>query len=484
MSMVKFVRQFAKDSTIYALEPILTKGITFVLIPLYTAYITPSDFGNLQLILTIGAFFTAVIDLGLKSSFWKFRSDAVQKDKGEVTLNMLVAQSVVGFLLFFGAGMVYLVVMGERSVFYILLLIYCLSVIIRNIFEVSLLIYRANFESKKYVVMAIIQAALLAGLNVVFVKYARLDYKGVIYGYVVTAGLTGLSYFLNLRKDVSGKINPRLLKGMVSYGVPIMLGNVAAIVISLSDRFFLKAFSTSQELGLYSFGYKFADLVYVLLVNSFFLAWNPIRWDIYKMEGGKDIFAKFYRIFFCLLPVAALAMMGGVLLAVPLITVNKAYLEGLRIIILIGFGHVFHAVYYFNAMGMLFTNRTKVIMFIIMISGGVNIVLNFALIPRWGMLGAGIATIGSYFVMFLMGRFYGQKFYPIRRKGLFEISQIILIVLSTVFLTIVLYHRSVVVSGVAVLACAGLYIAINFGLGYLRIGSIMSLLRMLRNKSA
>jgi O-antigen/teichoic acid export membrane protein len=484
MSMIKLVRQFAKDTTVYALEPILTKGITLVLVPLYTAYITPSDFGNLQLILTIGAFFTAVIDLGMKSSFWKYRSDASPENKGEVTLNMLVIQLAVGFLLFFGAGVVYLMISGGMSIFNILLLIYCLSVIIRKIFETSLLIYRVNFKSTKFVVLAIVQAALLAGLNVVFVKFARLDYIGVIYGYLVTAALMGLSYFLNLRKDISGKINPRLLKGMLSYGIPIMLGNVAAIVISLSDRFFLKAFSTSHELGLYSFGYKFADLVNILIVNSFFLAWNPIRWDLYKMEGGREIFAKFYRIFFCLLPVAALFMMGGILLVAPLITVNKVYLEGLRIVVLIGFGYVFHAVYYFNAMGMLFTNRTKVIMFIILTSGAANIVLNFALIPRWGMLGAGLATIGSYFVMFLMGRLYGQKFYPIRRNIFFEISQTVLIIIWTCILTFVLYHKSVFESALAVLAGAGLYLAINFGLGYLRLGSILSLLRMLRKKSA
>jgi len=484
MKMNKIVRQFAKDTTVYALEPILTKGITFVLVPLYTAFITPADFGNLQLILTIGAFFTAVIDLGVKSSFWKYRSDASPENKGEVTLNMLVIQLAVGILLFLSAGVVFLVIRGGMSVFNILLLIYCLSVIIRKIFETSLLIYRVNFESSKFVILAIIQAALLAGLNVIFVKFARLDYKGVIYGYAVTAGLMGLSYFLNLRQDISGKVNPGLLKGMLSYGVPIMLGNVAAIVISLSDRFFLKAYSTSTELGLYSFGHKFADLVNILIVNSFFLAWNPIRWDIYKMEGGKEVFSKFYRVLFCLLPVAALVMTGGVLLAAPLITVNKAYLEGLRIVVLIGFGYVFHAVYYFNAMGMLFTNRTKVIMYVILTSGAVSIVLNFTLIPRWGMLGAGLATIASYFVMFLLGRIYGQKYYPIRRNVVFEISQTVLIVIWTGALTFVLYHASIFESGLAVLAGAGLYLAVNFGLGYLRLSSVLSLVRMLRKNPA
>lgn len=482
MSMIKFVKQFAKDSTVYALEPVLTKGITFVLVPLYTAYISPGDFGNLQLILTIGAFFTAVIDLGVKSSFWKFRSDAKAGEKGETTLNMLFIQIVFGFLLFLAAVTVYLIFSGVRSVFSFLLLAYCLSVIIRKIFETSLLIYRVNFESKKFVGLAIVQATVLAGLNVVFIKFAHLDYKGVIYSYLVTAGLMSLTYFLNLRRDISGRVNPRLLKGMLFYGLPIMMGNVAAIVVSLSDRFFLKAFSTSQELGLYSFGYKFADLVNILLINSFFLAWNPLRWDIYKMEGGREIFTKFYRLFFCLLPVAALLMLSGILFLAPLITSNKVYLEGLQIIVLIGLGHVFHAIYYFNAMGMLFTNRTKVIMYIIMASGVINIGLNFALIPRWGMLGAGIATIGSYFAMFIMGRFFGQKYYPIRRNVFFEVSQIVLIIVWTTVLTIVLYHRSPSESGLAVFASAGLYLIINIGLGNFRIGQMLNLLRMLRKE--
>ncbi len=149
-------------------------------------------------------------------------------------------------------------------------------------------------------------------------------------------------YILNviLKEAKDGKINLPLIREMIRYGLPIMVGNVAAYVITLSDRFFLKALSTTTELGYYSYGYKYGDLVNSLLISTFFLAWNPMRWDIFEMKDSKTIFAQFNRTLFMAIPFLAMLVMSGALVLAGLLTVDKEFLEGIRIIYFIGFSYV------------------------------------------------------------------------------------------------------------------------------------------------
>ena len=459
--MSELVKRFLKDSSVYSLEPIFTRAIIFLLVPLYTSYLSPADYGNLQYILTFGAFFASFVDLGLFSSFWKYRSESAEYEKDEVVLNTLLT------ILFCACGLLMVSILFKavflrQSLLGWFVILYFISAVVRKIFETSLLLMRANFKAKLYVAASVIHACLLLGLNVLFVGRLRMNFSGVIYSYLITSVVISTAFAYVIIKDMGGRLNSRLMREMLGYGVPIMIGNLAAIAISMSDRFFLKAFSTDTELGLYSYGCKFAELIQVLLINSFFLAWNPLRWEIYEMENGKEVFVRFYRMLLIGLPVLALLLLGGILIFVPYVTYNPEYLKGFKIIAIITFSYVFHGMYYFNAMGMLFEKKTFVIMYIIMASGLTNIILNYFLVPEIGMLGAAMASITSYIQMFFLGRHFSQRYYAIKRDAAFEFSQVGLIGLTVALITFFLYSlKNIQVAGLLVFACAFLYFSLN-----------------------
>jgi O-antigen/teichoic acid export membrane protein len=459
--MLEFVKRFLKDTTIYALEPVLTKGIIFLLVPLYTSCLSPADFGNLQYILTFGAFFTAFIDLGLFSSFWKYRSESSPYGRDEVVLNTVLTIVFCGCCLLM-ISILFKTVFAQRSLLGWLVIIYFGSAVVRKVFETALLLMRANFKATLYVTASVIHAVFLLGTNVLFVAHFRMNFSGIIYSYLITSIAISGAFCCIIMKDMGGKINLQLIKDMLGYGAPIMAANLAAIAISLSDRFFLKAYSTDSELGLYSYGCKFAELIQVLLVNSFFLAWNPLRWEIYEMKNGKEIFARFYRVFLMGLPILALLLLGFVLLLAPYVTFNSEYLKGFRIIAIVTFSYVFHGMYYFNAMGMLFEKKTMVIMLIIMGSGVTSLVLNYFLVPPMGMLGAALAGIASYLQMFLLGRYFSQRYYVVERNPIFEFSQIGLTGIAIILVTGILYSvQNIQIAGFFALLCALFYFAVN-----------------------
>jgi O-antigen/teichoic acid export membrane protein len=470
--MTGLVKRFLKDSSIYALDPIFTRLIIFFLLPLYTSYLSPADYGNLQYILTFGAFFTSFIDLGLFSSFWKYKSESSEYRKDEVVLNIIITIIFCGVSLLI-VSILFKSVFLRNSLIGWLVIIYFISAVMRKIFDTAAILMQANFKATLYVTASAIHACLLLGVNILFVAKLRMNVSGVIYGYLTTSIIVSSVFSYIIVRNMGGRLNPRLIKEMLAYGVPIMIGNLAAVAIAMSDRFFLKAFSTDTELGLYSFGSKFGELIRVLLINSFFLAWNPLRWEIYEMANGKEIFARSYRVLLIGLPVLALVLLSGVLILVPYVTFNPEYLAGMKITAIITFSYIFHGIYYFNAMGMLFEKKTSVIMYIIIASGITNIILNYLLVPKLGMLGAAIASIGSYIQMFLLGRHFCQRYYGIMRDSFFEGAQILLIIITAAFVTSLLYSiKNVQIVGVAVFLCAFAYVAINLLIKNITVGEL------------
>ncbi len=187
----------------------------------------------------------------------------------------------------------------RQSFLVLLIVIFLLAQTFRMIFDEIQIIQRANHRSKMFIVGIIAQSIVFFLLNLLFLIVLDMNIKGVIYSYLIGYVLVVLVFLKVILKEAKdGKINLPLIREMIRYGIPLMIGNIAAYVITLSDRFFLKAWSTSAELGYYSYGYKYGDLVNSLLISTFFLAWNPMRWDIYEMKDSKTIFAQFNRTLF------------------------------------------------------------------------------------------------------------------------------------------------------------------------------------------
>jgi O-antigen/teichoic acid export membrane protein len=481
--MSSVAKRFLKDSSLYSLEPILTKAITFFLVPLYTAYLSPADYGNLQYILTFGAFYAATVDLGLFSSFWKYRTANSPYNKAEVTLNIVLSFLATGFGILFMAALA-VVILDRGSLTGWLIIVYFVAALVRKVFETSLLLLRANFRVAIYLTASVLHAAILIGTNILFVVTLGMNYKGVIWGYLVTAAVTTGAFLFVVLRDIGGSFNRTMTRDLLVYGIPIMVGNVASIAISMSDRIFLKHFASDAELGLYSYGYKFAELVQVFLVNTFYMAWNPLRWEIYERPDGKEVFARFYRIFLVLLPVCATAALGVILVVGPAITADHGYLPGFRITPLVGLSFVVQAMYYFNAMGMLFENRTKTIMGVILASGAVSLVMNAILIPRLGVLGAALSNMASTVTMLTLGRFYSQRFYPIARQPWRECFQGALLLLLATYFTVALSaetnptHVGLTAFPIALVCCLG-----NLLLGNISLAELRSLARMVMKRA-
>jgi O-antigen/teichoic acid export membrane protein len=438
--MKRIIKQLVKESGIYSLQPIFEKMVGFMLIPIYTAYLAPADYGILQYIMTLGLFLFPIMNGGLETSFWKFRTEKSGYSNGQVMVNVFVTQLVLAVSVVLIVYLVYKSNAFDRTIG-ALIIVYIIAVATSIVYKNVLLLLRAQHRTVFYVVVSIIYSICLALSNIYFIAYLHMNFKGIIYSNLLINIIFSLCLFYVLYKEFEGSPQLHLSRKMLKYSGPIALGNIASIVISLSDRFFLKAYSTDFELGLYSFGCQFGNLVLIFLITPFILGWNPIRWEVYEMDNAKEIFGKIYELLLIALPVGALIMASIGIALGSFMANNAEYLSGFSIVTIIAFSHLFYGLYYFNVMGMLFMNKTKLISLTIIIPAVINLILNYILIPNYGMEGAGIATLFSYFIMFIMARFYCQKYYYVSRNNILEVLQIFLISLISIISLVVFNYQ-------------------------------------------
>lgn len=409
ISIIK--KKFVGDALIYSVHPIISKLLTFILIPLYTSFLSPADYGNLQYIMLFGAFLRGVSQMGLNSSFWKFRSqDGINKK--QIALNLTLNQLALGVFLLV-AYLMFTYVFGNFDTVGLFIALFYVGLVIKTFSENLLLFNRANFQAKKYLKVALFQTILLFSLNILFVKFLALNFQGIIYAYLISFGVTAVLFYKSLQREFDGRYNWSISKEMIVYGFPIMIGNIGLMILSLSDRWFIKHFNTDDELGLYSYGYKFADLILVFIIQIFNMTFIPLAWKLQKKAQAQAVFSEVRNLIYLLFPAISLIALSIILLLAELMTSNKSYMEGLDIIVMIAFSHVFYGFYLFHSLGLQFAKKTKFMVICNGVAVIVNLLLNGLLIPKYGAIGASFATLASYFIMLLITLIYSQRFYPL-----------------------------------------------------------------------
>lgn len=434
-SLKDVAKQFLKDSTIYSLGPLLNKTISFFLLPLYTAYLLPSEYGELQILLSTISVLGTITRCGQTSSFWKFYNDEI--DKKSVVYNLIYIQFFIGLSILFAIIIISVIF---KSNFYYLLIILFISNLLNIFIETALSIFRAQFKSKKYVFLSLSQTFIILIFNILLIAYFKLSIYGIAYSYLFTYFIFSISYLKTLKQNIKIKKDSNIIKNLYKYGAPLMIGNIFGFVISISDKYFLLYFSGNSTVGIYSFGYKFADVINAIVIQTITLAWNPIRWKVYNMENGKEIFSKFNQHIGILMPISSFLLLFVIQVIYPFFTFNEEYKEGFSITMLITASNLLNGLYWINSLGLHFKSKTKVIMYSVIFSSIINTILNIVLISKFGMIGAALSTYFSYLFLFFYSRYRSDKIYKIERNHFFEN---ILIIITGLFSIIICLNYNI-----------------------------------------
>ncbi len=405
-----------KHSSTYGLAVLGSQAIALFLIPIYTRYLTPADYGILEIFLTTQGIILPIFGMGLGSAllffFSKHDTKEGRKEVISTTLIFLViTSSCLVLALILGANSFSsLLFQSSQYTFYFQVMF--LTILFDTLVVIPMSVFQAREESKRYMIISLARFLVGAGLNIYFIVGLQ---KGVL-GILESGLLTSITFCAILLPFIVWRIRPRfsksLLREMLGYGLPLIPVAFLAWIMSASDRYFLQIFSDSTELGLYSLGYKFGGVLHGLIIGPFQLAWMPFLFSTSKEENAKKIYSSVltYFVLVAMFVALALSVLSKEVIAVM---ATPPFYSAYHVVPLITLALLFYGCFMCVNAGMYLEKKTKYIPFIIGAGATLNLGLNYLLIPSYGMVGAAIATASSYFFLVIVAFLASRRFYPI-----------------------------------------------------------------------
>jgi len=418
------VKTLFSHSVYYGLGLFLNRSLSVILLPLYTDYFSAQELGVYSLIFSLWIFLNILYMFGTETSFLKFFIDAKeQTEKARIyctTLTMIsVTSAVFSAILYFASGPIAEFIRFDnipQASFLIKIL--ALLIFFDALSRYPLLLLRANLKAKVYAGLTAAALAINLGLNLVLIIGYNFGIEAIFYAYIASVIFTLLAGLIVTREYLRPKVSAELMKQLVSYGNKFIFIGIFVILISQSDRFFLKYFFDESLVGIYSANYRLASVM-TLAIASFKFAWTPYFLNLAENPESKKIIANVFTYFvfialaiflffsFFTAPLAKASLFGIHILA-------PEYWSGLGILPLILGAYFFLGLAdNLNAAPFL-KNKTSLLLIASAIAFAVNIILNFILTPALGMFGASWAILITYIIQFIALYIISQRIFPVK----------------------------------------------------------------------
>lgn len=404
-----------QNTLIYTIGNLLSKIIGFLMLPVYTNYLTTSQFGRFDLLITAVTLMLPIVTLQISDAAYRYLVDEEdEREKEKVITNAffgLLINVVVGF------SIVMLILILTYQITYTKLELICFFLLaFSNLLFVFLQqVIRGLKSNKEFALSGIINALLLALLSILFLVFMDLEYIGLLIANIL-AYFMAVAYILfkiNIFKYVKFKLfNARLYKILILYSIPLIPNLISWWAINFSDRILISYYLGVDQNGIYAIANRFSTILF-FMTTVFNLAWQESAILSFK-DSNKDkyytlVFSKYLRFLFTTI----LILISGIGIAVPII-LNESYQEAQYIVPFLFYGVVFSAFSSFYGTGFQSSKNTNEAVVSSLAAGIINIGLNILLLPRIGVLAAGISTLIAFFIMWLIRVYQTKKYFNIK----------------------------------------------------------------------
>jgi O-antigen/teichoic acid export membrane protein len=409
------LRRLGKHSAIYGLGGLVSRILAVLLLPLYTRYLTPSDYGKVETLIALTTVIGIALRMGIHSAFFRFYFDSPEPEARRIvlrtsfwfTMAMATAGLVAGSLL---AAPIADVLFGSTDDSELVLAAFVGLWAGMN-YEQLTSLFRVEERSTAFVTASLANILLTIGATLLLVVALDKGPIGVIVGNF-TGTLIVYAVLIGYRREQLGlQFDRGLLREMNRFGIPLVPTALFLWVTNFSDRLFLVQLADTTEVGLYSVGVRIASAM-VLLLTAFRLAWPAFAYSIDDDGEARRTYAYVLTYLVALTTWVA----TGLALLSPWIVdwiAAPAFAESSRVVGPLAFAAVAFGAYIVVAIGVGRAKRTQFNWVVTGAAALVNIALNLLLIPPYGMMGAAIATVAAYSTMFVGMVWWSQHIYPV-----------------------------------------------------------------------
>lgn len=388
------------NTFIFTISSFGSKFISFFLVPLYTAVLTTSEYGIVDLLTTTAQLLIPVLTLNVQDAVLRFTLDSNynKEDIIKISSRTIVFSSIITIVIL-GLAKSFKIINLDNNYLFFLFFSYLMGAI-----NNSLNMYLRSTNKMKIIgVCGVINTFVACIANVYLLLIAKLGINGYMIANILGICIANIGMFLlgNVWEDLrKGKWNKTVSKAMFTYGIPLAANSIAWWINNASDRYILTFFCGTALNGVYSVSYKIPSIL-SMLQNTFYNAWSVSAITEYDQEDSDGFIGNVFRLYtITSIILCSIIMLFNIFIAK--IAYSNDFFVAWKYVPLLLVGTLFNGLGLF--IGCMFTavKKTKDISFTTILGAFANTILNFTLIPIIGAFGASLATLLGYLVVFLV----------------------------------------------------------------------------------
>lgn len=468
------LRKLAGDTVWYGISSILSRMISYFMVPLYTSVLSTAEYGIVTELYAYIAFMYVIYTYGMETSYFRFSTNGEdEKEVFNLSMSSILVSTLIlsGLLCLFSTPIVnFLSYPGQESAVYYMAGIIAIDALV----AIPYARLRINRKGKKFAIIKLIQVSSTLCLNLFFLLVCYPIAKGeflpeyqswvsgwfdltfaVKYVFIANLIANGLILVLLYKEFEGFRFNFSLakLKPILVYAYPLLFMGLAGVTNEMLSRALLKNWlptgfypnlNNQEALGVFGAVYKLSIFIQ-LGVQAFRYAAEPFFFSNAKDKNSPDLFAKVMTGFVQFNSIVFLAICMNLDWLGALILQKEVYHTGLFIVPFLLMGYIFSGVYYNLSVWYKISDQTKYGAIITSVGAVLTIVLNFVLIPVLGYFGSALVTFLVFFSMAAISYLLGQKHFPIPYQ-LGKVFEVLLIASLLVYIDSFITYPNGVIS--------------------------------------
>jgi O-antigen/teichoic acid export membrane protein len=425
----EYLRRLATTGAAYTASSVVSKLIAVFLLPIYTHYLTPSDYGAAEVMLASVIAASIVVRLGVIEAILRFYYLAGERPERVVSTGFASlfwgATAAAAIALPF-AGPISQALLDREDAGLARLAILGLWTL--TLYEYALTLLRLDERARAYFGITVANVLVTIPFTVWLIVVRDERASGILLGTFGTGVAFAVWMLWRERRRLSLVPDLALLRRMFRFGLPTMPAELSLYSLNFIDRIILVRLVGLAEAGLYALAVKFAQGINVL-ARGIQLAWPPLAYSIQDDEEARRAYSVIFTWFAVVLAFGVTGLWLESRWIVRLLAAPD-FFGSHRAVGLLATGIALYALYLAMVIILGRTGRTEFSFPATIAATATNVILNLVLVPPLGIVGAGLALVASYLVVVALMYVFTQRLFPVP----YEWRRLVLIVLSAAVL--------------------------------------------------
>jgi len=401
---------------IYGGGRMMQKFLTALMLPLFTEFLSKSDYGVIGMVVTVTTFLDVFVTLGFDVAFTRFYfDDKDPKNRGKVITHVFFVDFfypaiLLGALIAFMPQISALIMGGPGYTLYFDIGV--ATLFFTNLSDLPFTLLRLEHRPWTFTSFTLARVIIQVPMAVVFLAVFHLGPEGYLGANLITAVILNLAALPIYVRKLRWLWDWELMKSMLAFAIPAMFTAVSFFFLKLSDRFFLLHNQGKAEVGLYTVANSLSQPLYIVGM-AFRMAWP--QWHYAKLndpELHKRMVSR-SSTYFMAFNAVLLVLVGMYLPTVVHVLLDEDFWSIGPTTFVLTLSVALYNLYFIFWIGCNVAKKNRMVPVITLVASGVNVGLNFLLVPKYGMWAAAWTTVVGFGILALLIYFVSNKWYPI-----------------------------------------------------------------------